>query len=318
MNKNKIAAFLFVCVLFCTSLTYAQTSKIVEEERVKPTFVQRLKSNQCGYDKPLRIAGFVTNPPFGWVDIVSVHEILKNNGFSFKLLEEVAQEENIKIQNDGYLSYQEAVAAVKSDKADILLGIYYDPQLLDGLELVFPSYISNPFIVLFKKGSEREVKTFNDLAGLKGVVRQEELIYPLIFNSLPNNVQMTQVSGARNAFTGLMDGTYDYMLTSLYAGEAEIRHFKLLDDIVISQTALTQPELFFAFGKNSICLSLKDKISEKIKKLKAEQSTIQKKIIAEIDAWGKRFEEDASLLETLQTKQPETSQSPDTQKETDV
>lgn len=319
MIKNKIIAFVFACALFAAAFANAQSVQYVAEEKAAPVFKAKTDSNQCGSaGKPLRIAGFVTNPPLGWVDIVSSYQIPRSNGFSFKLLEKIAQEKNLKIQNNGYLSYQEAVAAVKSGKADMLLGIYYDPELLDGLELVFPSYISNPFIVLFKKGSEREIKTFKDLAGLKGVVRQEELIYPLIFNSLPSGVQMTQVSGARNAFTGLMDGTYDYMLTSLYAGEAEIRRFKLLDDVVMTQTALTQPELFFAFGKNSACLELKDEISDQIRTLKMDKLATQKMIIAEIDAWGQRFAEDPSLLETLQAEQAEAPQAPEAQKETGV
>lgn len=319
MIKNKILFFVFILLLFSSISAIAQNSQYLEEEKVKSTRVQENNANQCGGEnKPLRVAGFVTNPPLGWVDLVSSYNIPRNNGFSFKLLEQIAQEEDIKIQNTGYLSYQEALAAVKADKADMLLGIYYDPQLLDGLELIFPSYISNPFVALFKKGSERTVKDFSDLADLKGVVRQEELIYPMIFNSLPPDVQMTQVSGARNAFIGLMDGTYDYLLTSLYAAEAEIRRFKLLDDVTIVQTTLTQPEVFFAFGKNSSCLDLKEKISEKIRTLKLDKIAIQKMIIAEIDAWGQRFAEAPSLLESIQTEQAETMQSPDTQQETGI
>ena len=319
MIRNKMRFFVFISLLFISISAIAQNSQYLEEEKVKPTRVQENNANLCGGEnKPLRVAGFVTNPPLGWVDLVSAYNIPRNNGFSLKLLEQIAQDEDIKIQNTGYLSYQEAVAAVKAGKADMLLGIYYDPQLLDGLELIFPSYLSNPFVVLFKKGSERTIKDFSDLAGLKGVVRQEELVYPLIFSSLPPDVQMTQVSGARNAFTGLMDGTYDYLLTSLYAAEAEIRRFKLLDDVVIAQTTLTQPEVFFAFGKNSSCLNLKEKISEKIRTLKLDKIATQKMIIAEIDAWGQRFAKDPSLLESLQAEQAETAQSPDTQEETGV
>lgn len=319
MIKNKIFSFIFSCALLFSVSGIAQDIQYVEEEKSKTQTIRKKTDNLCGSEaKPLRVAGFVTNPPLGWVDIFSDYKLVRNNGFAFKLLDKIAQEEKIKIQNTGYLSYQEALAAVKADKADLLLGIYYDPQLLDGLNLIFPSYLSNPFIVLFKKGSEREVKTFNDLAGLKGVVRQEELVYPLIFNSLPPDVQMTQVSGARNAFIGLMDGTYDYLLTSLYAGEAEIRRFKLLDDVVMSQTALTQPEIFFAISKNSPCVELTEKISNQIRTLKMDKLATQKMIISEIDAWGQRFAEEPSLLETLQAEQAQTTQSPNTQTDTGV
>ena len=63
---------------------------------------------------------------------------------------------------------------------------------------------------------------------------------------------------------------------------------------------------------------LKDEISDQIRTLKMDKLATQKMIIAEIDAWGQRFAEDPSLLETLQAEQAEAPQAPEAQKETGV
>ena len=94
MIKNKILFFVFILLLFSSISAIAQNSQYLEEEKVKSTRVQENNANQCGGEnKPLRVAGFVTNPPLGWVDLVSSYNIPRNNGFSFKLLEQIAQEE---------------------------------------------------------------------------------------------------------------------------------------------------------------------------------------------------------------------------------
>ncbi len=313
--KRTLTFFLTAAFIMIQTPLLAQTSRYVEEEE-KPVVIEKKKLTCSGTDKPIRVAGFATNPPIGWVEQMA--DLKTNHGFALRFFEELFKDENLQITNRAYNSYQDAVNAVKIGKSDMLLGVYYEPKMVQEINFVYPSYLSNPFIVLFKKGKEKPVTKFEDLAGLKGVVRQEELIYPLIFDSLPSTVRMTQVSGARNAFKGLLDGTYDYMFTSLYAGEAEIRRFKLMDDIVITNTVLTQPELFFAFGKNSGCQNIRKKIVEKLRTFKTDKTAIHKMIIAQIDAWGAQFANDPSLPEMLAAEAGKSTQTPNADKNTNI
>lgn len=296
---KRMPIFLILSTLFLTAPVFAQTTSYKETEKTY-TFEAKIDDKaSCGLShRPIRLVGFVTNPPLGWKETTSYSRDY-SNGFGLTLFEKIAEDLGYKTLNTAGESYHDAIMMVKRNRADILLGTYYDPQIQSGLQLIYPSFIGNPFIIVFMKGKEKPITSFNDLKGLKGVVRQEELIYPLIFKSLPAGVDMTQVSGARTAYAGLVTGEYDYLFTGLYNAETEIRRFKLMDDTVITETPLVKPELFFAIGNNSPCKEAVEKISEKIRELKNDAAGTQKMLIALIDEWGKRFADDPSLIEQL-------------------
>ena len=134
-----------------------------------------------------------------------------------------------------------------------------------------------------------------DLIGLKGVVRQEEMIYPLVYNQLPQGVQIKQVAGSKTAFQMLMRGDVDYMLTSLYYAEAEVRRFKLIDKVHFPSVALLKPSLFFAFSSVSECHLLQPKFSEALKAMKKDSVAYRKYFVSYIDQWGIDFKDEPQL-----------------------
>ncbi len=236
----------------------------------------------------------MTNPPFGWMDIISGNTLNQdryvNDGFGYQLFLKMANEMNLKVEGVGFKSYYEAVNALKTGQIDVLLGAYYDKRVLGvGTSVLFPGYFSNPVVVVFLKGNERPVNSYEDLKGLKGLIRQEEGLYSLIYQGLPKDVQIEQVSGARKAYTMLLEGKADYMISSLYAIEAEIRRFKITDKVSITTKPLLSPELFFVFGSNSECLVLKPMFAEKLTQEKQNQGNINQILFKQVDKWIERF-----------------------------
>ena len=68
---------LFVCYGFTKTIDVEAASKkhqenmVVEEEYKKENKKKKKKSQiSCGYEEAIRVAGFVTNAPFGWVNII--------------------------------------------------------------------------------------------------------------------------------------------------------------------------------------------------------------------------------------------------------
>lgn len=287
-----------------------EKQKVVEEEKSSSKRKITKKSGVgCGVDHPIRVAGFVTNAPFGWVNVLPPVGINKtpryiNGGFSYDLFTQLVQDIGLKVENVGYTSYQEAMRDLRRGKIDVVAGGYFDNRVLGtGTNLMFPSYFSNPIIPLFIKGKEKQIRSFNDLRGLRGVVRQEENIYSLIFNQLPKDIQLQQVSGSKKAFTMLMTGEADYILTSLYAGEAEVRRYKLIDDIYFSPKALVSPEMFFVFSSHGDCPSIKKQLEPALKKMKENKKAYIKTFVSYIDEWGNRFKDSPGLMDELKNKQ---------------
>ena len=56
-------------------------------------------------------------------------------------------------------------------------------------------YFKNYFTVYFKKANELPVESYQDLVDLKGVVRKEEMIYPMIYQRLPRGMKRAEIRG---------------------------------------------------------------------------------------------------------------------------
>ncbi|MBO7244062.1 MAG: transporter substrate-binding domain-containing protein [Alphaproteobacteria bacterium] len=295
--------FLLIGVLCCLSVnSYAQKTKsYVEGEEVKKMNVKKKQKITCGNIVPIRVAGFVTNPPFGWVTQEQHRHdkekmVYINNGYAYDLFAQMAKNLDLKVQNVGYKSYQDALKDLRRGRIDVVTGVYFNKHNLGvGINLLYPSFMENPIVPIFVKGKEKEIKSFADFVGLKGVVRQEEMIYPIIYQQLPKNVQMKQVSGSKKAFQMLMSGEVDYMFSSLYSAEAEARRFKLLDKIHFSTFALINPNLFFAFSSVTECQQLKKQFASELRRLREDKNTYRKNFINYIDRWGLEFKDEPGL-----------------------
>ena len=295
--------FLLIGVLCCLSVnSYAQkTRSYVEGEEVKKMNVKKKQKITCGNIVPIRVAGFVTNPPFGWVTQEQHRHdkekmVYINNGYAYDLFAQMAKNLDLKVQNVGYKSYQDALKDLRRGRIDVVTGVYFNKHNLGvGINLLYPSFMENPIVPIFVKGKEKEIKSFADFVGLKGVVRQEEMIYPIIYQQLPKNVQMKQVSGSKKAFQMLMSGEVDYMFSSLYSAEAEARRFKLLDKIHFSTFALINPNLFFAFSSVTECQQLKKQFASELRRLREDENTYRKNFINYIDRWGLEFKDEPGL-----------------------
>lgn len=321
-----VMGLLCICYGFTTPTEVEAAPKkqkenmVVEEEQQKK---HRKKSNksqiECGYVDAIRVAGFVTNAPLGWVNVIPARpprpETYENDGFGYEVFKKMAENKGMKVKNVGYTSYKEAMSDLRRGKVDVVVGSYFDKRILgNGVNLMFPSYFSNPIVPIFVKGKEKTINTWEDLRGLKGVVRQEENIYSLIFNQLPKDLQIEQVSGAKKAFTKLITGEVDYMLTGLYSGEAEVRRYKLLKEIHFPNKALFIPELFFVFSSHSECKALKKELEPELRKLKANEAEYKQMLIAHIDNWGMRFKDEPGLKEILEP-QAKNKETPENNKE---
>ena len=102
-----------------------------------------------------------------------------------------------------------------------------------------------------------------------------------------------------------MDGEADYLLGSPYAEEAELRRYKLNNEIVRGSKVLFESTLFLVFSTNSDCRELFEKFSGALKDFTRPQTEMMTRKL--IDDWGERFREDPGLLEEKEKESEEES-----------
>ena len=248
----------------------------------------------------LKIATFATNPPFGWSEGKSN---FSSNGFGVSLMDQIAQELNIVYGNIGFDKDEDAMAALDIGAVDMIVGAYYDPKIKGiGHRYLIPAFIPNVITVVFLKGKKKEVKDFEDLIGLKGAVRQDEQFYPYIRLSLPEELEIESVFDSREAFTKLLTGEVDFLLSSPYAAEAEARRFKLNKQIELISTPLMAQELFVLYSKNSECPQYQDEIAQKLQEKRQDLNGLKRDLISFIDTWGQKFKNEPSLIDQLKAE----------------
>ena len=248
----------------------------------------------------LKIATFATKPPFGWTE---GSEFFKGNGFGIALMSQIAQELNIAYENITFNKDKDTMKALNNGDVDVIVGAYYDPKIKEiGHRYLTPAFIPNVITVVFLKGKKKEVKDFKDLIGLKGAVRQDEQFYPYIRLSLPEELEIESVFDSKEAFTKLLTGEVDYLLSSPYAAEAEARRFKLNKEIDMVATPLLGQELFVLYSKNSMCPQFQREISQKLREKRQDLNGLKRDLISFIDKWGQRYKDEPPLIDQLKAE----------------
>ena len=196
------------------------------------------------------------------------------------------------------------LADFQAGNVDLIVGMYYDPKMrMAGNTFLMPSVIQNVISVIFMKGKEKKIEKFEDLIGLKGVVRQDERFYNYIRLGLPKELQIEETNDSREAFTKLLTGEADYLLSSPYAAEAEARRFKMNLDIAMIPVPLMGQELFVLNSGNSLCKRYVPEIINKIKEKRQDMNGLKRDLISYINNWGQRFKNDPSLASQINLNQ---------------
>ena len=255
--------------------------------------------HRCGEDgDTLKIATFTTNPPFGWSEVDNQRLIAK--GFGIDLIQQIARENRIASSVVGFRSDKAMRKAFENGRIDIWVGAYYDPKIRGiGHTYIMPAFIPNVITAVFLKNKGRDVKNFEDLKGLKGAVRQDEQFYPYIRLSLPKDLEIEEVFDSKEAFTKLITGEVDYLLSSPYSAEAEARRFKLNRHIKFISTPLLGQELFVVYSKYSACPQFKKIFEKKLQEKRQDLNGLKRSLINFIDTWGVRFKDEPSLVDQL-------------------
>ena len=294
MKRFKVCSVIFFCLLFCNVQAQAAPSRRGKDP---------LRS--CGgpeTELPFSIVGIKNYPPFSWIEVKGdenqdpKYKKQEYKGLILDLVKETANElQIVDMKNIVFDDFQQIQKAMLRGNAAFSFVTYYVDEAKSGQDYVYPAYFGNPFIVVSRNTKVIEVRDLSELKGLKGLIRREEIIEPLIRGSLPTDTKLEVVDGAETAFRKLLSGEVDFMLTSRYAADAESRRFKIQDKLHFGNTALRHIKYFVSFSKLSSCRvhkkTFEEKFKEKIKNKAAIEMLLQKHIML----WVEKFRDDPPL-----------------------
>ena len=119
-------------------------------------------------------------------------------------------------------------------------------------------------------------------------MRRSENIYHLFSSRMPSDAFLS-LETTEEAFKKILSGEADYLIGSPYSLEAELRRYKLHDDIVPAPEALSQATMFMVLTKGTDCYKLNKLLGNAIEEYVADSQKVEEKILKIIDDWGERF-----------------------------
>lgn len=258
----------------------------------------------CGFMRPIRVASTSNNRPFGWVERVQTEgkTVYVSKGFGINMFEEIAKKLNLRYQIVGYAKDQDAITDLRKGALDLLIGVY-TPYATVGKNMIpiYPAMFSNVFTVYYMKDKAFEVTGDESLNYKKGMIRRTENLYPLFATRMTPAMSIT-LETTESSFQKLLSGEADYLLGSPYSVEAELRRYKLQDDIVFSREKIMDAAMFMVLTRATDCFKLNGMLGKEIEAYNADQAHVNDEINKVIDAWGERFRSSPGMKETLAKK----------------
>jgi polar amino acid transport system substrate-binding protein len=200
------------------------------------------------------------------------------------LVETIAKQINVPLESKYTGTWEEAQAAARDGKVDMIFGIYYNDERATYLDYVQPAFTFDDVAIFVVKGKEFPFTGQDDLIGKKGVTNQGESYGNEFDAFMKDKLDVARANGIDAAFKDLLDGRADYLIAGYFPGLAEAAKEGNKDKVVALNQALLSQEMFVAFSKKSPCRSLASKFGEGITELTTNDSYDQ--ILAEAQkAW---------------------------------
>ena len=199
--------------------------------------------------KLITLTGFVDYAPLGSMQDLNYIYSPYENIFE-PLMEDFANLYNLELDYVYKKDYRALVREVRSGKIDIILGIYHQTKLYNGIDYVFPSILNNPITVITLPHRADEIQTVEDLKKLKGAISEKEWLSDYVNEEL-NYFQVEKIADYDLLFEKLFKGEIDYAFISQYAGLIAAAKLGLRNKVSFAKQMVWNMPLFIGVGKMS-------------------------------------------------------------------
>ncbi|MBR1605547.1 MAG: transporter substrate-binding domain-containing protein [Alphaproteobacteria bacterium] len=256
------------CLAGLLFLMCAQAFALVEEKQ------GGLKTHER-----LWVTSFLNYPPFG-----QINKYGDGIDTAFQpLLDLIKSEAKIGIEYAVQDTYSKRMFGVVNGDIDLVLGAYYDSEEYLGMDMIYPSLLNNPLVVVTMPYKSLNIKTRDDLKNLKGAMDSRERLADYVSKDL-KNYQIEKFDTSEKLYEQLFVGNVDYILTSRYYGALEQAKLGIRDMVLMSKQALWDMPLFIGVSKVTVKSDYITKTIKKVLKPHQEEikSAIEQRVIEEI------------------------------------
>lgn len=236
-------------------------------------------------NETINIVGLPDFPPFSYYD--PKLGILGWTGAFVKPMINAMQELNIKnefgIVSSGEMpSVKMLLIEVRAGTYQLFIGANSDTKLYKGLELIYPSIISNPIHVITLPDKQANLKSYNDLKNYRGVASREEYFSDFVLRKLKEaNVKFVDTS--YEAYEKLFTDEADFMIGGLYYNKIMSSRYGLERYLAFSRKPLYKTPIFLALSKVMPKLSEYQKAFQQIFSSPEFANAVKQEIIRIVD-----------------------------------
>jgi polar amino acid transport system substrate-binding protein len=202
----------------------------------------------------LILTGHPSYPPVSW----SADDGATLEGAGIEIVSMLASASEVPVQVLHAGSWDAAQQAVKTGKADAIVGLYKTPARLPSFTYLEPAIAQDPSAVLVRTGETFVYKDWNSLIGKKGVANVGESFGHAFDTFAASKLNITTVHGNKAVYQALLTKQADYALMGYYAAVSEMPKGK----VAFATQNFATEGLYIAFSKTTPCASLAPKFSK--------------------------------------------------------
>lgn len=180
------------------------------------------------------------------------------------LVEAIAGELELPLTSKYLGSWSEAQTAAREGNADLIVGVYRNDEREAYLDYAEPAFAFDTVVAFVAADKPFAFQGQQDLVGKKGAANKGESFGAEFDAYMRDQLTVARTDGVAAAFSELMDGEVDYVISGYYQGTAEVERLGLENEIVALDPELLSAELFVAFSKKSPCRTLAEKFGDGI------------------------------------------------------
>lgn len=208
-----------------------------------------MKSVKNDQRKGLRVTSFLDYPPFGEV-ITADYSLPKMQTIYNQFIEDYAKDNHYDLTYIIDKPYKDLVMDILRGEIDVILGIYYDTAIYNGIEYVYPSFLNNPMTVVMLPNRINEVHKMDDLKKLKGGMDSREHLADYVSKAM-KNYNVVYENDSEKLYHKLFTGEIDYVFTSYYYGIVQTARLGIRRQVSFSKQSLWDMPLFIGVSKTS-------------------------------------------------------------------